>query len=57
MLDKKNSSKLMNEATDNAANSLEGVSNQNSDAVTEQFNNKIDEALEQAKAKYAKNTK
>ncbi|HWR43252.1 hypothetical protein [Sporomusa sp.] len=51
MTEKKKATALMNEATDNAAESLEGVSYQDSDAVTKQFNAKIDKASELASAK------
>lgn len=51
MQQKKNATQLMDEATDKAANALEGKSYQNSDAVTEQFNSQIDQASELAGAK------
>ncbi|WP_169717759.1 hypothetical protein SPSIL_035130 [Sporomusa silvacetica DSM 10669] len=57
MQEKKNATKLMNEATDNAAKELEGVSYQNSEAITEQYNAQIDKASEQARAKYSQKTK
>lgn len=56
MQDKKKASKLMDEATDSAASKLEGVSYQNSDTVTEQYNANIDKASELASAKFAKKT-
>lgn len=57
MQEKKAATKMMNEATDGAAKALEGVSYQNSDQVTEQFNAKIDKASELASAKYSEKTK
>ncbi|SDD48458.1 hypothetical protein [Sporomusa acidovorans] len=53
MPEKKNAAKLMDEATDTAAKALEGKHYQNSGAVTEQFNAKIDKASELASAKYS----
>lgn len=44
--------KAMDQATDSAAKALEGVSYQNSDSVTEQFNAEIDKVSELASAKY-----
>jgi hypothetical protein len=55
--EKKDATKLMTTATDSSAKALEGVSYQNSDAVTEQFNAKIDKASELASAKYTQKTK
>lgn len=52
MQEKKNASELMTAATDSAAKQLEGVKYQDSDAITEQFNAKIDKASEHASAKY-----
>ncbi len=57
MQEKKQASKFMDEATDSAAKALEGVSYQNSDTVTEQYNAKIDKASELASAKYTQKTK
>ncbi|MDF2570670.1 MAG: hypothetical protein K0R55_2274 [Sporomusa sp.] len=57
MTEKKDATKLMTTATDSSAKALEGVSYQNSDAVTEQFNAKIDKASELASAKYTQKTK
>ena len=57
MQDKKKATDLMNKATDSASDALEGVSYQNSDSVTEQYNNKIDKASELASAKFTQKNK
>ncbi len=57
MQEKKSATEIMNETTDNAAKALEGVSYQNSNQATEQFNSKIDKASELASAKYSEKTK